>query len=79
MSHHLASFVSLSPNSSMSIAIANGDSVPLSSIDTITTPSLSLFDVYYIDGLVVNLTYVGKICHFGYNVCFSPSECFVED
>jgi len=46
MSHHLPSFVLLSPNSSMSIASANGDSFPLSGIGTITTPFLSLANVY---------------------------------
>ena len=77
MSHHLPYFVSLSPNSSMSIAIANGDSVPLYGIGTITIPSLSLSDIYYIPGLTLNLASIGKICDSGYNVCFSPSECFV--
>jgi len=78
MSHHLPSFVSLSPNSSMSI-VTNDDSVPLSDIGTIVTPSLSLYDVYYILGLAMNLASIGKISDFGYNLCFSISKCFVQD
>jgi len=79
MSHHLPSFVSLSLNSSMLIATANGESVPLSGIGTIATPSLSLYDVYYIAGLAMNLAFVGKICEFGYNVYFTSFKCFVHD
>jgi len=63
----------------MSIVTTNSDSVPLSSIGTIVTPSLSLYDVYYILGITMNLASVGKICDFGYNVCFSLFECFVQD
>jgi len=59
----------------MSIATANGDSVSLSSIGIIVTPSLSLSDVYYIPSLAMNLVSVKKIYYFGYNVYFSPSEC----
>jgi len=62
MSHYLPSFVSLSPNTSISIATANGDLVPLFDISIIATPYLSLSDVYYIPSLAMNLTYVGKIC-----------------
>jgi len=49
------------------------------SIGNIVTPSWSLSDVYYIHGLAMDLTSVGKICDFGYNVYFTPSECFVQD
>jgi len=71
MSHHLPSFVSLSPNSSMSIAIANGASVLLHGIGTIPTPSLSLSNVYCILGLIMNTAFVGKICDSGYNMYLS--------
>jgi len=27
----------------------------------------------------MNLSFVWKICDSGYNVCFSPSKCFVHD
>ena len=63
----------------MSIAIVNGDYVPLSGIGTIFKPSLSLFDIYYIPGLAMNLASIGKICDSGYNVYFSPSKFFVQD
>jgi len=59
----------------MSIAIASGDSVPLSGIGIIATPSLSLSDVYYIPSLAS----VGKIFYSEYNVYFSPSEFFVQN
>jgi len=58
----------------MSIATTNGDSVPLSGIGTIVTPSLSLYDVYYIHSLAMNLASAGKICDSSYNVYFSPSD-----
>jgi len=58
---------------------ANSDSVPLSSIGTIVTPSLSLYDVYYIPSLAMNLVFVGKCCDSGYNVYLSSSERFVQD
>jgi len=40
---------------------------------------LSLFDVYYIHGLAMNLAYVAKICEYGYNVYFSLFEYFIQD
>jgi len=79
MSHHLPSFVSLSTDSSMSIATANNDSVPLSGIGTMATPSLSLSDVYCVPGLAMNLAFVRNIYDSGYNVCFYPSVYFVQD
>jgi len=63
----------------MSITTINGDSVTLSGIGTIVTPSLSLFNVYYVPGLAMNHAFVGKIYDSRYNVCFSPCACFVQD
>jgi len=63
----------------MSIATANGHSIPLSGIGTIATPSLSLFDVYYISVLSMNLAFVRQIFYSRYDDCFSPSKCFVQD
>jgi len=79
MLHNFPSSVSLSTNSSMSIAIDNSESVPLSGIGIIATTFLSLFDVYYIPCLTMNLAFVGKICDFGNNVYLTPSKCFVQD
>jgi len=55
----------------MFIVIVNGELIPLSCIGTTITLSLSLFDVYYVPGLAMNLAFLGKICDSGYNVFLS--------
>ena len=58
---------------------ANGDSVPLSSVGLVATPSVSLSNVYFIPSLSMNLAYVGQICNSGHDVWFYVSNCFIHD
>lgn len=79
MSPHSKSFVSLSPNSSLSIITADGTPMPLVGVGSVVTPHVSISDVYYIPTLTLNLVSVSQLCESGYLVSFSSSTCFVQD
>nr|GEW73491.1 ribonuclease H-like domain, reverse transcriptase, RNA-dependent DNA polymerase [Tanacetum cinerariifolium] len=79
MSYLLSQFISLNLNSWKSIGAANGNSMPLEGIGSIDTPSIALFDVYYILSLTMNLASVSKICDSGCDVKFSDSDCSIYD
>ncbi|GJU65420.1 retrovirus-related pol polyprotein from transposon TNT 1-94 [Tanacetum coccineum] len=79
MSHILSQFISMNIYSSKSIVAANSDSMPLASVGSVDTPSISLSDVYYIPSLAMNLASVSKICDSRYDVKFSVSDCSIYD
>ena len=79
MSPDLSSFVSLSPNSSMSVMTANGTPMPLVGVGSIVTPSLSLSNGYDIPSLTLNLVSVSQLCQLGYSVSFSFSTFYVHN
>ena len=62
-SHHMSqdslSFTSMSPSPSIPVMIVNGTSMPLVGVGFVVTPHLSLFNVYLIPKLRLNLTSVG--------------------
>ena len=68
MSSDLSFFVSLSPNSSMSVMTVDGTPMPLIGVGSIVRSSLSLLDVYHIPSFTLNLVYVSQLCQFGYLV-----------
>ena len=58
MSPDLSFFVSLYPNSSVSVITIDGISMPLVCVGSIVTPSLSLSEVCHIPNLTLNLVSV---------------------
>ncbi|GJU96116.1 gag-pol polyprotein [Tanacetum coccineum] len=72
-------FISLNLNSSKSIVVANGDSMPLAGIGSVDTPSIDLLDISYIPSLTMNLDLISKICDFGCDVNFFVSDCCIYD
>jgi hypothetical protein len=59
---------------------ANDTYMPLASVSFIITPHLSLFNVYLILNLIMNLVSIGQICDSGdYLVIFSSSFYYVQD
>ncbi|GJR34720.1 hypothetical protein Tco_1210404 [Tanacetum coccineum] len=58
---------------------ANGNSMLLACIGSVTTPSVALSDVYYLLSLTMNLATVGKIYDSGCDVNFSVSEYHFRD
>jgi hypothetical protein len=59
---------------------ADGTPMPLAGVGSVVTPHLSLFNVYLIPKLKLNLASVAQICDSGdYLVMFSCSFCCVQD
>jgi len=76
VSHHMSpdssSFTFVSPSSSIPVMIADGTPMPLAGVDFVFTPHLSLYNIYLIPNLKLNLASVCQICDFGdYLVMFS--------
>ncbi|CAL2250163.1 unnamed protein product [Prunus armeniaca] len=82
--HHMTSDLSLftslsSLSTSISVLTANGTSMSLAGIGSITTSSICLSDVYYIPQLTLNLISISQLCASGYVVQFSSTSCYVQD
>jgi hypothetical protein len=61
------------PLPSILVMIVDGTLMPLTSVDSLVTPHLSLLDVYLFLKLRLNVTYVGQLYDFGdYSVNFFP-------
>ena len=58
---------------------ADGTPMPLQGVGSVITPTVSLFDVYYIPDLKLNLVSVSQLCESGYLVSFSSTTCCVMD
>ena len=59
----------------------DGTPMPLAGVGYVVTHnlSLSLYNVYHILNLTLNLAFVGQLCDSGNLVTFSSSSCFVQD
>lgn len=59
--------------------IADGTSMSFARIGFIVTFNLSLFNVYHIPNLTLNLVYVGQLCDSGNIVTFTSYSSFMQD
>ena len=48
-------------------------------IGTINIPKLSIYDVFHVPKVSLNLLSVGQLCELGVDVYFSSCGCFVHD
>ena len=68
VSHHMSldslSFAYVSPSPSIPVMTTNNTLMPLTSVDFIVTPHLSLPNIYIIPKLTLNLACIGQLCNF---------------
>lgn len=55
------------------IHTANGSTLQVSHINSISTSNLTVPDLYLLPQLSLNLPFVGQICDLGHHVHFSPT------
>jgi hypothetical protein len=80
MTPHPTSFTTSAPLSHSSlIHIADGSIMNVKNIGTISTPSLSLPEVFHVPELSFNLISVGQLCELGYRLIFDFSGVHVQD
>ena len=53
--------------------------MPISHKGTISSPSLSLSDIFHISKLSLNLLYVGQLCELGVDILFTNYGVDVQD
>ena len=53
------------------IYTVDGTSMPISHKGTISSPNLSLSDIFHIPKLFLNLLYVGQLCELGVDILFT--------
>lgn len=53
--------------------------MPLASVGSVCILHLSLFDVYYVPKLTMNLVSMSQLCETGYSIPFSSTSCEVQD
>ena len=80
MTPHPTSFTTYapSPHSSL-IRTADGSTMNVKNIGTISTPSLSLSEFFRVPELSFNLLSVGQLCELGYRLVFYFSGVLVQD
>ena len=61
------------------ITIANGSAMTVNHVGFISIPNLSVFDVFYVLKLHLNLLSVGQLTELGLNLFFSSRGCLVQD
>jgi hypothetical protein len=66
------------PHSSL-IRTADGSTMNVKNIGTISTPSLSLPEVFHVPELSFNLISIGQLCEVGYRLVFYFSGVRVQD
>jgi len=64
MSLDSLSFAYMSPSPFISVITVNGTLMPLTGVDFIVTPHLSLLNIYIILKLTLNLASIGQLCNF---------------
>jgi hypothetical protein len=64
------------PHSSL-IRTTDGSTMNVKNIGTISTPSLSLLEVFHVPELSFNLISVGQLCELGYKLVFDFSGVHV--
>jgi hypothetical protein len=80
MTPHPTSFTTCAPlpHSSL-IRTADGSTMNVKNIGIISTPSLSLSEVFHVPELSFNLISVGQLCELGYRLVFDFSGVHVQD
>ena len=63
----------------ITIYTADGTPMPVSHKGTITSPCLSLSDIFHIPKLSLNLLYVGQLCELGVDLLFTNHGVDVQD
>jgi hypothetical protein len=61
------------------ITTADGSAMTVSHVGSISTPNLSVFDVFCVPKLHLNLLSVGQLTELGLNLFFSSRGCLVQD
>uniref|UniRef100_A0A2N9GDD8 Integrase catalytic domain-containing protein n=1 Tax=Fagus sylvatica TaxID=28930 RepID=A0A2N9GDD8_FAGSY len=61
------------------ITTADGSAMTVSHVGSISTPNLSISDVFYVPKLHLNLLSVGQLTELGLNLFFSSRGCLVQD
>ena len=61
------------------IYTANGSPIHVSHLGNVSTPALSVSNVYQIPKLTHNLLYVGKLTELGFSLTFSSTSVVVQD
>jgi hypothetical protein len=61
------------------IQTANSSHITASHTGSVSTPTLSQFDIYLIPNLTLNLISVGQLCELGFDLWFDFSGCRVRD
>jgi hypothetical protein len=80
MTPHPTSFTTSAPLPHFSlIRTADGSTMNVKNIGTISTPSLSLPEVFNVPELSFNLISVGQLCELGYRLVFYLSSVHVQD
>jgi hypothetical protein len=67
------------PSVSPTITIADGSTMTISHVGSISTPNLSVSDVFYVPKLYLNLLSVGQLTELGLNLFFSSHGYLVQD
>jgi hypothetical protein len=80
MTTHPTSFTTSapSPHSSL-IRTADGSTINVKNIGTISTPSLSLSKAFHVPELSFNIISIGQLCELGYRLVFDFSDAHVQD
>ncbi|KAL4019197.1 hypothetical protein IC575_022842 [Cucumis melo] len=58
---------------------ADGNSMSISHIGTVNTPTIKLSNTYHVPNLTFNLASVGQLCDLGLTIIFSSHGCQVQD
>jgi hypothetical protein len=61
------------------ITTADGSAITVSHVGSISTPNLSVFNVFCIPKLYLNLLSVSQLTELGLNLFFSSRGCLVQD
>uniref|UniRef100_A0A2N9HNF3 Uncharacterized protein n=1 Tax=Fagus sylvatica TaxID=28930 RepID=A0A2N9HNF3_FAGSY len=75
--HHLTS--AHTPPVLPTITTADGSAMTVSHVGSISTPNLSISDVFCVPKLHLNLLSVGQLTELGLNLFFSSRGCLVQD
>ena len=58
---------------------ADNSVIHVQNIRIINTPKLSIFDVFHVPKVSLNLLSIGQLCELGINIHFSSRGYFVQD
>ena len=63
----------------LNIHIADGSTMHENSLGFVSTPNLSIPEVFHVPGLSYNLCFVGQLAELGYRLISYYSGCIVQD